>query len=88
MVRKSRSPEEEWVAARGRLLRSLRFALVCALVAGAIAGAVSGGLQGAVEFAAALALLTLIPVGIVYAMAYDRLSPEGRLGRDRETRDR
>jgi hypothetical protein len=86
MVRTSPSPEEEWVVARRRLLRSSRFALFCTLIAGALAGAVSGGLQGAIEFAAALTLLTLIPVGIVYAMAYDRIAPDGRLRRNRETR--
>lgn len=54
----------------------------------AAAGAVSDGLQGAVEFAAALTLVTLIPIGIVYTMAHDRLSPEGGIRRNREVSGR
>lgn len=82
------SLEEEWLVARRRLLRSSKFALFCALVAGAIAGAVSDGWQGGGEFAAALILLTLIPIGIVYAIAYDRISPGGRRRRDGGARGR
>jgi hypothetical protein len=83
------SPGEQWLAARRRLRRSSKLALFCALIAGGIAGAAFGGLQGAVEFAAALMLLTLIPIGVVYGIAYDRLSPDGRLlRRDRQVRGR
>jgi hypothetical protein len=86
MERPRPSPEEEWLLARRRVLRTSKLALFYALIAGAIAGAVSDGLQGAGEFAAAFILLTLIPIGVVYAMAYDRLSPNGRVRRDPESR--
>ena len=62
--------------------------IVYAVIAGVIAGAVFGGLRGAGELAAALMLLTLIPIAVVYAIAYDRLSPDGRLRRAAEVRDR
>jgi hypothetical protein len=88
MERPGPSPEEEWLVARRRLLRSSKLVLFYALVAGSIAGAVSDGLQGAGEFAAALMLLALIPIGLVYAIAYDRLSPDGRLRRNPESRGR
>jgi hypothetical protein len=86
--RPGHSHEEEWLVARQRLLRSSKLALFYALIAGGIAGGAFGGLQGAGELAAALMLLTLIPIGVVYAIAYDRLSPDGRLRRDREVRGR